>query len=801
MERPTENLTEPLPSETASKRVGGCLTGAVAAVALTCAGGMGLVWLGTLLGSPTGPKDIAFDAGRTVVFSVLGLAPFALAAIFVRSPRYGLWRGVALAVAMASGAAVLNGITQTIDHALPYPGVPESLHRSLPLVYGLIWIGIARKRLLARPSVPLVMLAFALGLVISASWFWVGAVGDMVEIWIGLLDALGIAVIHGLAAAPTFWYDEEFLTEHPVWSAILVGGTLTAVSLIVTASRGYLMQGLVMVVGFSLTGVAAGALFIMAEKPQPARQWWVVLALYLVVYGIAFQFGEGFEGDYMMENTGSAWLPTMPIGLITALVTGSLLLILRRVLIRTTEKVALPAAMALTSIVLAAGIWVAFGKPQVQATSFYVIMKDQADTSSARQIKNYHERAQTVYDMLTQHADETQADLRKLLVERGASYTPTYLVNGIEVYGDPLLRAQIAGRADVERILDSPVYRPLPAFANQITLPAQSDSIAGEDIWGIKAIHADKVQQELHIEGTGIVLGSADSGVEWSHPALRENFAGSAGHFDYVWFDPWAISTEPTDSIGHGTHTTGIMVGQMGIGVAPGAKWIACRSLVHSLGNPPGYIACMQFLFAPFPQDGDPLHDGDPSRGAQIVNSSLGCPIMEGCDDTVLPMALDQLANAGQMNVVAAGNDGPTCSTVDSFAASESIITVGAIGPDGLITDFSSRGPIREDGLIKPDVAAPGESVWSAVPNGYSAFPGTSMAAPHVAGVVALMWSANPALIGDIETTKRIIEDTAHYMTAPDVCGDNNGKENNVYGYGVVDAYAAVTQALEIAQK
>src|SRR5262245_25075766 len=142
MEQPAENHPAPLTSETPSKRVSGCLTAAVAAVALTCMGGLGLVWLGSLFGSPTGPRDVALDVGRIVVFVVLGLAPFALAAILVRSPRYGLWRGVALAVAMAAGAAILNAITQTIDHALPYPGVPESLHRALPLVYGLIWVGV-----------------------------------------------------------------------------------------------------------------------------------------------------------------------------------------------------------------------------------------------------------------------------------------------------------------------------------------------------------------------------------------------------------------------------------------------------------------------------------------------------------------------------------------------------------------------------------------------------------------------------------------------------------------------------------
>jgi subtilisin family serine protease len=104
-------------------------------------------------------------------------------------------------------------------------------------------------------------------------------------------------------------------------------------------------------------------------------------------------------------------------------------------------------------------------------------------------------------------------------------------------------------------------------------------------------------------------------------------------------------------------------------------------------------------------------------------------------------------------------------------------------------------------GRIKPDVAAPGVEIYSSTPGGnYGYAQGTSMAGPHVTGLVALLWSANPALIGDIDTTEQIIESTAHFIPADNLCGGVSGEENNVAGYGEVDALEAVRMALEMVQ-
>ena len=100
-------------------------------------------------------------------------------------------------------------------------------------------------------------------------------------------------------------------------------------------------------------------------------------------------------------------------------------------------------------------------------------------------------------------------------------------------------------------------------------------------------------------------------------------------------------------------------------------------------------------------------------------------------------------------------------------------------------------------GRTKPDIAAPGLQILSSVPGGgYGYSQGTSMAGPHVTGLVALLWSANPDLIGDVDFTEQIILSTADEHTTSNRCGPGNAEPNNVYGYGLMDADQAVEQAL-----
>jgi len=257
------------------------------------------------------------------------------------------------------------------------------------------------------------------------------------------------------------------------------------------------------------------------------------------------------------------------------------------------------------------------------------------------------------------------------------------------------------------------------------------------------------------------------------------------------------------DGDGHGTATAGIALGRDGIGVAPGARWIACRNLARNLGNPADYLRCMQFLFAPFPQGGDPLLDGDTLQGAHLTSNSWGCPPEEGCDLETLGIAVENLSHAGQLTVVSVGNDGPGCSTVGSPANAPQALSVGATDQLNLLAYYSSRGPADDgdgDPVTKPDFVAPGSEVLSSwTGGGYNTADGTSFAGPHLAGTVALMWSANPALIGDLETTRRILAETATGIQAQAGCGGSADGQNNAYGYGVINAYAAVQQALAMA--
>jgi subtilisin family serine protease len=309
------------------------------------------------------------------------------------------------------------------------------------------------------------------------------------------------------------------------------------------------------------------------------------------------------------------------------------------------------------------------------------------------------------------------------------------------------------------------------------------------------------VWDEFGVRGKGIVIGQSDTGVDGNHPALRDSYRGKTEGNDYNWFDPWYGKTSPYDNNGHGTHTLGTVLGDYGIGIAPEATWFACANLPRNLGNPAFYLDCMQFMLAPFPQGGDPLKDGDPTRAADVLNNSWGCPEIEGCDPQALLYAANHLRDAGIFVVASAGNDGPRCNTVNSpLPLYDSVFSVGSIDQDGNVSSFSSRGPVTVDGSqrAKPDLVAPGENILSSGPGGtYFEAGGTSMAGPHVAGVVALLWSADPSLIGDIERTEQILIETAQPYTGQQEEGCFEGSTPNAaYGYGIVDVYAAVKKAL-----
>jgi subtilisin family serine protease len=218
--------------------------------------------------------------------------------------------------------------------------------------------------------------------------------------------------------------------------------------------------------------------------------------------------------------------------------------------------------------------------------------------------------------------------------------------------------------------------------------------------------------------------------------------------------------------------------------VAPDAQWVGCVNLARNLGSPSHYLDCLQFMLAPFPRGANPFTDGRPDRAPHILTNSWGCPEIEGCDAGALRPATTALAAAGIAVVVAAGNSGPRCDSItDPPATYASAITVAAVTESRKVAEFSSRGP-KPTG--KPDIAAPGEQVVSALPgNTYGALDGTSMATPHVAGLIALLWSQRPELIGDLATTRGLLLDAAdpEVTVSPD-CGGAPGQ----IGAGIAQA-------------
>jgi len=592
-----------------------------------------------------------------------------------------------------------------------------------------------------------------------------------------------------------------------------------------TAQAGYsgrraaLLNGFVAAIGLWLVGqgIGANALQLIIGPALAALGWAaavidgparacgrdarpaVALVLAAVIAAALSTFDPEEQTLFLVEEAVGLWATSASLGSAgIAFGLGVVGVALDDARLNWTERARFAAPLGLVGLLVALGLYVGVGRPGFYGDRLFVVMRQQADLTAIDQGLEQKARAAAVYGALTQHAESTQADLRRLLNGFRVDYTPYYLVNALEVDGGPLLGLVLSLRPDVAAVMPSQRLRPA---VNSAGVAAGSEPGPAAPEWNITSIGADRVWEELGVTGAGVVVGQSDSGVAGQHPALAAQYRGRETGDDYNWLDPWEGSRAPVDTGGHGTHTLGSILGAGGIGVAPGAEWYGCRNLARNLGNPALYLDCMQFMLAPYPQAGDAFADGDPARGAHVLNNSWGCPPIEGCRPDVLEPAAEALRVAGIFMVASAGNDGPRCSTImDPIANYDAVFSVGATDSIGDLADFSSRGPVPgADGLSKPDIAAPGVDILSAMPDGnYGRMSGTSMAGPHVVGVVALMWSANPELIGDIETTERILRETTRPFTGRLVAEDCDVSQNPEWaiGAGLVDAYAAVVGAM-----
>ncbi len=451
--------------------------------------------------------------------------------------------------------------------------------------------------------------------------------------------------------------------------------------------------------------------------------------------------------------------------------------------------------------------------------SAVLLLTDQADLSAAYHFTDQTERGWYVYNTLTQHAARSQRSLASFLSRRDIAFKSYWAANMVIADIDEAIVDSLAARADIARIDPNQPQRwietpeKLRSRVSDLTFSPTSVE------WGVENVNAPPVWS-AGFTGQGIVLAGLDTGIRWSHNTLISKYRGwngSSADHNYNWFDAihagggvcGANASAPCDDSGHGTHTVGTMVGDDGagnqVGVAPGAKWIGCRNMNLGDGTPATYTECFQFMIAPTDLAGN---NPNPSLRPHVLNNSWSCPPSEGCTTgTELETIINSAQAAGIFVVASAGNSGPTCSSVSSppstYLAS---FSVGSINSSNQLAPGSSRGPslFYAPSLLKPNISAPGVGVRSAVSgsnSSFSTFNGTSMAGPHVAGVIALLWSAVPGLERDIDATKAILQNTANpnvTLTTPQTCGGVPSTQipNNSFGYGRVDAFAALNAAV-----
>jgi|GEM_PF-3130567 len=407
-----------------------------------------------------------------------------------------------------------------------------------------------------------------------------------------------------------------------------------------------------------------------------------------------------------------------------------------------------------------------------------------------------------VVEHLMDVASRTQEDLLRQIQDYAdlgliEEYHAFWIVNAVHVKARPEAIEAVAARREVGHVIpDMKLHPPRPVPGS--SKAAAPDSRGVE--WGVSRIRADDVWNDFGYKGDGVIVCIIDTGVDGAHDALLGQWVGQgSGTRGRAWFDPWGIYTFPIDDEGHGTGVAGIICGEDGdnkIGVAPEARWIAANLYEVQNGEIVGGSAlalqCLNWACDP---DGDPATIDDVPH---VVNNSWGAgnPGVGYCgrgDPWWGPLeeAIVNLEGAGSMVVFSAGNEGDGASTTHWPASScwdaTTVFAVGATNSGDNIAGFSSRGPSTcacAGGLdIKPEVSAPGEGIRSArVDGGYeSGLDGTSFAAPHVTGALAILRGA----FLDAHPTEL---KTALMSSAVDL-GDAG--EDNDYGWGRIDVYEA----------
>ena len=400
-----------------------------------------------------------------------------------------------------------------------------------------------------------------------------------------------------------------------------------------------------------------------------------------------------------------------------------------------------------------------------------VSLADRVHPGQFKGLPNAIQRSQMIRS-LRQKADDTQPAVMAAIGGGVAeNVKQIWLVNAIAVTTDAATIRRLARHPAVASIrLD----RVIP-----LADTAPADGAAAQ--WNLSLIHADTLWA-MGITGEGVVVANMDSGVDVQHPDLAERWRGGANS----WYDPNGQHATPHDANGHGTQTMGLLVGgdQDGtfIGVAPGAQWIAVK-IFSDAGQ-----ASLSGIHLGFQWLLDPDEDPDTDDAPHVVNNSWGFNETAGQCWAEFATDIEVLKTAGIAMAFAAGNSGPNEDSSLSPANNPGAFAVGSVDSGYTAAYTSASGPNACTGDVYPDVMAPGVGVKTSdltfggvVANSYAYVSGTSFAAPHVAGAMALLLSANPSLTP--EQVEVALRQSALDLGAP-------GPDND-YGHGLIDVAAA----------
>ncbi|WP_191966184.1 S8 family serine peptidase [Oryzomonas japonica] len=444
--------------------------------------------------------------------------------------------------------------------------------------------------------------------------------------------------------------------------------------------------------------------------------------------------------------------------------------------------------------------------PADRAFPVIVRLRDRVDVAALHAAVTRDERRvklSRVIRTLREKADASQQVLKEELENREkrggvTGIKPFWIFNGIALSATADNVRQLAARNDVLSVaLDRIIrLRPRPqAAVAAVSPPAEKAGGAAETLaltaatsptWNLDLIGARTLWSQ-GFRGQGVVVASLDTGVDVGHPALGHKWRGGSNS----WFDPYRQTTAPYDVDGHGTGTMGVMVAgnttDNPVGVAPGALWIAAKIFDDS-GNASLSVIHQAFQWVLNP-DGDPASADAPD----VVNNSWDLE-NSGTYDNEFEGDIQNLQAAGISVVFAAGNGGPQANSSTSPGNNPGGFPVGATDSNDLILPFSSRGPSPFDGSLFPAIVAPGYHIHTTdLRATYSTFvnDGTSYAAPHVSGAIALLLSGRPpSLTGKADGIQNALT-----ASAWDLGGSG---PDNVYGYGRLDvAQAAALISLQ----